>query len=455
MRPDIPSEAADDPRAVRVDLANACEALARSARRTADLLTSLPEPGLRSPGQRAAAAVAKDQARALRAQFMDVHADAVYDALTEARTRYLRLAELTEAAAAAFPGLVPGARELTAERSRPQAAKEGHEIDQAIFFSRVLRSPLAGPHLLDAMRQPTPRALRLLPEFTRTGAVELGAVRLERTGQVARLTMCGADCLNAEDNRQVDDIETAVDLALLDPVVQVGLVRGGAMSHPRHRGKRVFSAGINLKALRDGDISLVDFLLRRELGYISKLHRGVLARDFAPWHSPSIEKPWVAAVDSFAIGGGMQLLLVFDYVIAASDAYLSLPAAKEGIIPGAANFRLARYLGGRLSRQVILRGRRIRAAEPAAALLIDEVAEPDEMDAAIERSLELFQAPAVIANRRMLNQAEESPAAFRQYMAEFALQQALRLYSSDVIDTVGRFRPKPGAASNRGGSPAE
>lgn len=430
----------DDLLALRADLDSARRVVARSAVRAADLLASLPDPGLRSPEQRAAAGAAKDRARAVRAQFMDRHADAVYDELTGRRTRYLRLAELVDAAAVAFPGLVPSDKELAAERGRPQAGKEGHEIDQGIFVSRVLCSPLAGPHLLDAMRQPTLRALDALPEFTRTGTADLGSVRLERTGGVARLTLCRDDCLNAEDNRQVDDMETAVDLALLNPSVQVGLVRGGEMSHPRYRGKRVFSAGINLKALHSGDISLVDFLLRRELGYISKLHRGILAGPAAPWHSPAIGKPWIAVVDSFAIGGGMQLLLVFDHVIAASDAYFRLPAAEEGIIPGVANFRLPRFVGTRLAREMILRGRTIWASESAARLLVDEVAEPHELHSVIEHSLELLQAPAVIANRRMLSLAGESPAKFRQYMAEFALQQALRLYSSDVISKVNQFQ---------------
>ena len=370
---------------------------------------------------------------------MAVHADAVYDEITKHRTRYLRLAELALAAADAFPGLVPGADDLAAEQALPLAGKEGHEIDQGIFFNGVLRSSRAGPHLLDAMRQPTRRALALLPEFIEAGAADLGSVRLERTGGVARLTMCRDDCLNAEDNRQVDDMETAVDLALLDPSVRVGLVRGGTMSHPRYQGKRVFSAGINLKALHHGDISLADFLLRRELGYISKLQHGILAGDAAPWHYPAIDKPWVAAVDTFAIGGGMQLLLVFDYAIAAADAYFSLPAAEEGIVPGVANLRLTRYAGPRLARQIILRGRKIRATEPAALLVVDEVAEPDEMDLAIERSLEALQSPAVIVNRRMLNLADEPSAEFRRYVAEFALQQALRLHGSDVIGKVSRF----------------
>ncbi|MFE0178958.1 (3,5-dihydroxyphenyl)acetyl-CoA 1,2-dioxygenase DpgC [Streptomyces sp. NPDC059002] len=408
--------------------------------RVTDLMASLPEPPARTPAQRARMAAAKDAARALRTRFMDVYADAVYDRLTADRTVDLRIAELLEAAAAELPGLVPDSARLAAERSRPQAAKEGDEIDQGIFLRAVLRSASAGPHLLDAMLRPTPRALRLLPEFTRTGVVEMAAVRLERRDDgVARLTLCRGDCLNAEDLRQVDDMETAVDLALLDPNVRVGLLRGGVMDHPRYRGRRVFSAGINLKSLSAGDIPLVGFLLGRELGYLHKLVRGVLADHPGQWHSPRIEKPWVAAVDGFAIGGGTQLLLVCDHVLAASDAYLSLPAAKEGIIPGVANFRFTRYVGPRPARQVILTGRRIRASEPDARLLVDEVVEPEEMDAAVERSVARLDGEAVLANRRMLNLAEEPPDAFRAYLAEFALQQALRIYGQDVIAKVGRF----------------
>ena len=294
------------------------------------------------------------------------------------------------------------------------------------------------------MLRPTPRALRLLPEFSRTGVADLGSVRVERRDGAARLTMCRDDCLNAEDNQQVEDMETAVDLALLDPDVEVGLLRGGAMTHPRYRGRRVFSAGINLKALHAGGISLVGFLLRRELGYISKLWRGILAEDGTRWDSPTLQKPWVAAVDGFAIGGGMQLLLVFDHVLAAADAYFSLPAAQEGIVPGAANLRLTRSVGPRLGRQIILEGRRIWATEPAASLLVDEVVEPANMDEAVERSLRRLQGPAVAANRRMLNLAEEPPEEFRRYIAEFAVQQAGRLYSEDVAGKAGRFGTSSG-----------
>ncbi len=133
-----------------------------------------------------------------------------------------------------------------------------------------------------------------------------------------------------------------------------------------------------------------------------------------------------------------QLLLVFDHVIAAADAYFSLPAAQEGIVPGAANFRLSRITGPRLSRQVILSGRKIWAHEPAARLVCDEVVDPKQVDAAVEAAVVRLDNPAVAANRRMLNLADEPRDAFRAYLAEFAAEQALRLYGTDVLDKVGR-----------------
>jgi thioesterase DpgC len=202
----------------------------------------------------------------------------------------------------------------------------------------------------------------------------------------------------------------------------------------------VFSAGINLVDLGAGRISFVDFLLRRELTYLSKIYRGLLVDRRSGehgWADRTVAKPWLAVVDSFAIGGGMQLLLVFDRVIAADDAYFSLPAAQEGIVPGAGNLRLARLAGGRLARQVILAGRTVRAAEPAAALICDEVVPAAELDRAVEVAVRQLDNPAVVANRRMLHLAEEPADAFREYLAEFAVVQAIRLYSPDVLSKIG------------------
>src|SRR5258707_15323778 len=95
------------------------------------------------------------------------------------------------------------------------------------------------------------------------------------------------------------------------------------------------------------------------------------------------EKPWIAAVDSFAIGGTCQWLLVMDYVIAETDSYFALPARKEGIIPGCANLRLPRFVGERIAREAIFFNRTFRADSPEGLMLADEVVSPAEMDAAI------------------------------------------------------------------------
>lgn len=411
--------------------------------RAAGLLPPFPDSWTQTLESVATTAAAMESGRARRSAFMDRHAEELYDRLTEARTRYLRLDELVAVAADAVPGLVPGPAQVAAERARPVPQRLGLEIDQGVFLRGVLRSQAAGNHLLDAMLRPTARALGLLEQFQAVGEVRLATTRLERREGVARITMCGHDCLNAEDEQQVDDMETAVDLALLDPGCEIGLIRGGVMTHPRYVGRRVFSAGINLKRLHAGEITLVGFLLRRELGYLRKLLLG-LRTDEASWRYPYTDMPWVAAVDSFAIGGGMQLLLAVDHVLAADDAYLSLPAAQEGIIPGAADFRLGLLTGPRLARQIILGGRRVQAIDPEARALVDQVVPPAELDQAVEDALGLLRDPAVTANRRMVNLAVEPADGFRAYMAEFAVQQALRVQAADVLGKAGRFAAASG-----------
>ncbi|MGW7469044.1 (3,5-dihydroxyphenyl)acetyl-CoA 1,2-dioxygenase DpgC [Streptomyces xantholiticus] len=413
------------------------EALTTYAAEAEKLLGRLPVKPDRTPGQQQVAAEVIDDQRRMRSAFLRHHAQQVYEELTGGLREQHSLSDLVFAAAEAFPGLAPTSAQMAAERGLCQADKDGREIDQGIFFHAMLASPQAGTHLLQALLRPTRRATSLIGEFSRTGSLRLGTVTLERVDGAAHVTMCNGRFLNAEDNQLVDDLETAVDLALLDDSVRVGVLRGGKMTHPRYQGRRVFCAGINLVDLHQGRISYVDFLLRRELGYIHKLIRGVRTDD--AWPRPVVEKPWVAAVDTFAIGGGMQLLFAADHVVCAADAYLSLPAAQEGIVPGMANLRLTSLAGGRLSRQVILSGRKLWAHEPEARLVCDEVVDPKLMDAAVRAAAARLASPAVVANRHMINLAEEPVDRFRAYAAEFALEQALRLYSTDVIDKVGRF----------------
>lgn len=404
-----------------------------------DQLAALPPKPERDAVQQQLADSVFAACRAARRTFLARHAEAVYDVLTDGRTRLVRLPELVAAAAVRFPGLTPDRELMAAEDALVQADKDGREIDQGIFVSAVLHAPAAGRHLIDAMLEPTPAARELLARLRAEDRVELDTVLVERRGRAGHVTFRNAHCLNAEDDRLIADLETAVDLVLLDDRIRVGVLRGGEVDHPRYAGRRVFSAGINLKDLRNGDISFVEFLLGRELGYINKIYRGLLtAPEHTAWADRTVQKPWVGAVDAFAIGGGMQLLLVLDRVIAEEGAYFSLPAAEEGIVPGLGNLRLSRLTGARTARQVILGGRRIPTDDPDARLVCDEVVAPGDMDDAVERAVAELGAPAVAANRRMLALTEEPLDLYRTYLAEFAVVQAARSYSEDVLAKVER-----------------
>ncbi|MFF3340400.1 (3,5-dihydroxyphenyl)acetyl-CoA 1,2-dioxygenase DpgC [Streptomyces flavidovirens] len=411
------------------------------------LLALLPPRPDRTDGESERAASLHDSCRTARRAFLARHSDSVYDALTTGRTLRPRLADLAAEAAVRFPGLVPDAAQLAEERARIQAHKEGREIDQGLFFGALLGSPAVGTHLIESMLRPASGSASLLEEFRRTDRLELPAVLLERRGEAAHVTFRNGHCLNAEDNQLIADMETAVDIVLLDDRIRVGILRGGPVTHPRYAGRRIFSAGINLKELRSGAISFVDFLLGRELGYINKMARGLLCDVPTEGSATSISKPWVGVVDAFAIGGGMQLLLVLDRVIAEDGAFLSLPAADEGIVPGLGNLRLTRLTGARVARQIILSGRRIHTGDPEARLLIDEVHPAAAVDEAIECAVRDLASPAVAANRAMLTLAEEPLDLLRAYLAEFAVIQAYRIYSPDVLAKTERHWARSERAS--------
>jgi thioesterase DpgC len=130
-----------------------------------------------------------------------------------------------------------------------------------------------------------------------------------------------------------------------------------------------------------------------------------------------------------------------DYVLAARDAYMTLPARKEGIIPGAANLRLTRFTGDRIARQAILYGRRLDCDSPEGRLICDELAPPDRMDDAIAAVVENFTGSGVVSaagNRRALRAAEEPLDLFRRYMAVYAREQAFCHFSPALIANLER-----------------
>lgn len=392
------------------------------------LLARLPPRRDRSENEAEAAAHLTKILDGERARFMRAHTADVYAALTDDLRRAVRDDELVYTAAERFPGLVPSREAVAAERELALPDKAGIEIAQGLFLSFVLASPRCGAHLVWSMLRPTEEALERLDEFRSTGVADLGGTVLERRGRVAYLELRNERHLNAEDCDTLPTTEAAVDLVLLDPEVEVGVFRGGVVSHPRYAGKRVFGAGINLTHLYHGRIDYL-FYVTRDLGYVNKLFRGLSSDEFRPDEpEETTEKLWVAAVETFAIGGACQILHTVDHVIATRGARLYLPARKEGIIPGASNLRLPRSVGERLARQAIFSGLEFEAGTPQGDLLCDEVIDSaEEMDGAVAARVEALTSSGLVnaaANRRAFRVGAEPLDLFRRYMATFCREQA-------------------------------
>jgi (3,5-dihydroxyphenyl)acetyl-CoA 1,2-dioxygenase len=402
------------------------------------LLRRLPGPARGTPEERAARQAITGIMNDARDTFLRSHAAGLYDILTDRCTKPLRVEELVHESAAVVPGLTPTRAEMDAERARMLPDKEGIEFAQGLLVAHVLALPRPGRHLVGAMLHPVPEAFGHLGELRARGEIDLGPVRVTRRGRAGILELTNPRHLNAEDDLTLGLTECAVDLILLDPDIEVGVIRGGVVEHPRYPGVRVFGSGINLTRLYHGRIDFL-FYLVRDLGYVNKIYRGITveARDpeapglaggrFPGGPETVIEKLWVAAVERYAVGGACQLLHVVDHVIATRGSRLFLPARKEGIIPGASNLRLPRFVGDRAARQAILSGREWTAGEPDAALLCDEVVPPDEMDRALDARIEALTNSGLVnaaANRSALRAGQEPLDLFREYMATFSVEQA-------------------------------
>lgn len=421
------------------------------------LVERLPAKPRRTELEQQAAAALLHALDEIRAALLRCHAGSIYASLTADHTTPLRVDELVYLAADRYPGLLPTRAAVTAERAHQLKDKDGIEVAQGLFLSAVMALPRPGTHLAHAMLLPTPGALERLEDFRRSGIADLGTARVERRGTVGHVELSNPGYLNAEDDTTLEAQEIAVDLVLLDPDIEIGVLRGGTVDHPLYAGRHVFSAGINLTLLYHGQLTYL-FYISRELGLVNKLYRG-LAGANRGIHEPEAthEKPWIAAVEAFAIGGGCQLLLVVDHVLAERGAFFNLPARREGIIPGAANLRLPRFVGDRLARQAILGGREFFAGTPEGDLLCDEVVEPGTMDGAIDHAVAGLTGSGLVsagANRKALRAGQEPLASFLAYMAVYAREQASCHFSPALIRNLEQNwnaqerRPRPSPASD-------
>src|SRR5256885_11410559 len=127
--------------------------------------------------------------RAAREGYLRLHAAAIYDALTDQRTRFLRVEALCREAASEYPGLLPTEDALAAEAGRAQRDKTRIEADQGLFLSAVLADPAAGPHLCHAMLLPREESLARRAEYEASREIEFPGAHLRREGKGSVVSM--------------------------------------------------------------------------------------------------------------------------------------------------------------------------------------------------------------------------------------------------------------------------
>ena len=158
-----------------------------------------------------------------------------------------------------------------------------------------------------------------------------------------------------------------------------------------------FSAGGDIAAFLDA-----------EPEQLSRLAWNVAAPERCP-------KPVIAKLRGYCLGVGLELALACDFRVATEDVQLGLPEVGLGMIPGSGGTqRLARLVGLGRAKDVVMRRRRIGAAEALAWGLVSEVVPPDELDAAVDRVIaDLAELPplALRMAKRVLNQVYDAPLA--------------------------------------------
>jgi len=210
--------------------------------------------------------------------------------------------------------------------------------------------------------------------------------RLERDGGVATITLDVPDKLNRVSIAARPQLAALFEELGLDADVRAVVLRGAGPA---------FSAG--------GDVA---GFLRASPFELSKLAWNVAAPERCP-------KPVIAALHGYVFGVGLELALACDFRLAAEGTELALPEIKLGMIPGSGGTqRLARLIGLGRAKDMIMRGRRIGAAEALRLGLVTEVVPEAELDAAVARLVEELGALSPLALRtakQVLNAAYDGP----------------------------------------------
>lgn len=186
-------------------------------------------------------------------------------------------------------------------------------------------------------------------------------IRVEREGPVTIFTLNRPDVMNALHSPAHFELHEAFDAFAADPEQWVGIVTGA--------GERAFSAGNDLKHQAGGG----------GMGTPPSGFAGLTSRF-------DLNKPLIAAVNGVAMGGGFEIALACDIIVASETATFALPEPRVGLAALAGGLhRLPRAIGQKQAMGMILTGRRVSAAEGEKLGFVNEVTAPGELMSAAKR----------------------------------------------------------------------
>ncbi len=185
--------------------------------------------------------------------------------------------------------------------------------------------------------------------------LELETIRCELDGHLARLRFNRPEALNAANWAWVKDLVTATEYLAQSVEAHVVIVNGEG---------RAFCSGLDKKELSQGNLT-------RE--WFATWEKGVTGL-------ANLDAITIAAIHGYCLGGGLQVALACDLRIAATDAILSIPAVREGLVAALGPMRLARLIGAGPAKQLCLLGHRFTAEEGGALRIINEVCPPEDLE---------------------------------------------------------------------------
>ncbi|MFC4295557.1 enoyl-CoA hydratase-related protein [Novosphingobium tardum] len=185
---------------------------------------------------------------------------------------------------------------------------------------------------------------------------------VDRAGPVTTVTLSRPEVMNAINPAMHDELEAAFNAFADEPAQEICVVTGA--------GERAFCAGSDLKAVASSG---------GHRSYPPHGYAGLIERF-------DCNKPFIAAVNGLALGGGFEIALACDIVIAADSASFGLPEPLVGAVAlGGGVHRLARQIGLKQAMGMILAARRVDAAEGARLGFVTEVVPTGELKQATER----------------------------------------------------------------------